>query len=47
MTAPLPTWRRALDQGERCLALNPPADARALVEQFLADLTDASTPTTP
>ena len=34
----------AREQGARCLALNPPADARSLVEQFLADLTGASTP---
>ncbi len=34
----------ARDEGERCLALDPPADARALVTQFLAGISDSSTP---
>jgi len=34
----------AEDQADQCLALDPPAEVRALMDQFLAGLPDTSTP---
>jgi tetratricopeptide (TPR) repeat protein len=36
----------AREEGQRCLALDPPADARAIVTRFLDNLPGASTPPT-